>query len=73
LGVGSLMIEKLGYEVLQAKNGTEAFQDRWIIQQTDGNFSKHSGIKICQNNIQNAHFTIIITANIYITQKYVQS
>jgi CheY-like chemotaxis protein len=28
LGVGSLMIEKLGYEVLQAKNGTEAFQDR---------------------------------------------
>jgi DNA-binding response OmpR family regulator len=26
LGVGSLMIEKLGYEVLQAKNGAEAFQ-----------------------------------------------
>jgi DNA-binding response OmpR family regulator len=26
LGVGSLMIEKMGYEVLQAKNGTEAFQ-----------------------------------------------
>jgi DNA-binding response OmpR family regulator len=24
LGVGSLMIEKLGYDVLQAKNGTEA-------------------------------------------------
>ena len=26
LGVGTLMIQKFGYKVLQAKNGTEAFQ-----------------------------------------------